>query len=100
MSNYYDKQYKEQALKLAEDIGIRNASEKLGISYHTLYDWRRKQRKHGADSFIGSGHAYKKESDASKSSREIALERENEELRRANDILKDALGFFAQDRKK
>ena len=28
------------------------------------------------------------------------LERENAELRRANDILKDALGFFAKDRKK
>ena len=28
------------------------------------------------------------------------LERENAELRTANNILKDALGFFAQDRKK
>lgn len=28
------------------------------------------------------------------------LERENAELRTANDILKDALGFFAKDRKK
>ena len=28
------------------------------------------------------------------------LERENAELRKANDILKDALGFFAKDRKK
>jgi transposase len=28
------------------------------------------------------------------------LERENAELTRANEILKDALGFFAKDRKK
>ena len=28
------------------------------------------------------------------------LERENAELRNANDILKDALGFFAKDRKR
>ena len=28
------------------------------------------------------------------------LERENDELKKANDILKDALGFFAKDRKK
>lgn len=34
------------------------------------------------------------------SQREIALERENAELRRANEILKDALGFFAKDQKK
>ena len=30
----------------------------------------------------------------------LKLERENAELRKANDILKDALGFFAKDRKK
>ena len=28
------------------------------------------------------------------------LEKENSELRKANEILKDALGFFAKDRKK
>ena len=28
------------------------------------------------------------------------LERENLELKQANEILKDALGFFAKDRKK
>ena len=28
------------------------------------------------------------------------LERENRELKQANDILKDALGFFAKDRKR
>ena len=28
------------------------------------------------------------------------LERENAELKEANEILKDALGFFAKDRKK
>lgn len=30
----------------------------------------------------------------------LELERENAELRKANDILKDALGFFAKDQKK
>jgi len=30
----------------------------------------------------------------------VELERENSELKKANDILKDALGFFAKDRKK
>ena len=32
--------------------------------------------------------------------RNLELERENAELRKANDILKDALGFFAKDQKK
>lgn len=30
----------------------------------------------------------------------LELEKENTELKMANDILKDALGFFAKDRKK
>ena len=30
----------------------------------------------------------------------LELEQENAELRKANDILKDALGFFARDLKK
>jgi transposase len=46
---------------------------------------------------VGSGHSY---ADASKNPRELELERENAELRRANEILKDALGFFAKDRKR
>ena len=32
--------------------------------------------------------------------RNLELEKENAELKRAKDILKDALGFFAKDRKK
>ena len=32
--------------------------------------------------------------------RNLELEHENAELRKSNDILKDALGFFAKDRKK
>ena len=34
------------------------------------------------------------------SENERRLMRENAELRKANEILKDALGFFAKDRKK
>ena len=30
----------------------------------------------------------------------LELEKENNELKRANEILKDALGFFAESRKK
>lgn len=95
--NTYDKQFKEEAVKLSDEIGAKKASQQLGVSYYTMLEWRKKRIQHGAQAYIGSGHPY---SDPTKSSREIELERENAELRRANDILKDALGFFAQDRKK
>ena len=33
----YDREYKEEALKLVEEKGCKNASEELGIPYNTLY---------------------------------------------------------------
>ena len=93
----YDKEFKEEAVRLSDEIGAKKAAHQLGISYYTLAEWRRSRKQYGDKAYVGSGHAY---SDAGKTPREIVLERENAELRRANDILKDALGFFAKDRKK
>ena len=35
----YDKAYKEQAVKLAKEIGSKKASNELGVPYGTLYGW-------------------------------------------------------------
>ena len=51
---------------------------------------------HGKTAFIGSGT---KRIDPSKA-REYELEKENRELRKANDILKEALCFFVKSQKK
>lgn len=88
----YDKEFKEQALKLSDEIGVKKAAERLGLKYYTLADWR-KDRKHKQDVLPISN-------DADAASRIRQLEKEISELRLANEILKDALGFFAQDRKK
>ncbi len=93
----YNKQFKEEAVRLSDEVGAKEAAQQLGVSYYTLVEWRRKRVLHGSGAYIGSGHAYSNEG---KSQREIELEREITELRRANEILKDALGFFAKDRKK
>lgn len=66
----YSKEFKEEALKLSDEIGLKKAAQKYQMSDEEL-----KQRNH-------------------------ELEREIAELRKANDIFKDALGFFAKDRKK
>lgn len=92
----YDKQFKEEAVALSDEIGVKKAAEQLGVPYYTLTDWRRQRKQHGEKAYVGSGHA---RAAAGMSQREIELERENAELRRANEILKDALGFFAKDRK-
>jgi transposase len=98
MNNKYDKQFKEEAVRLSDEIGVKRAAEQLGLSYYTLVDWRGKRRAHGDVAFIGSGRRYC--STEGMTQKEIELQRENDELRHANEILKDALGFFAKDRKK
>ena len=93
----YDKAFKEEAVRLSDEMGVQKAAEQLGVAYYTLQGWRKQRTLHGDGAHIGSGRAY---ASADKTAREIELERENSELRRANEILKDALGFFAKDRKR
>lgn len=87
----YSKEFKEEALKLSDEIGVKNAAKQLGIAYYTLADWRSIRR---------NSPPVKSLSAEEQSIRIRELERENAELRTANDILKDALGFFAKDRRK
>jgi transposase len=92
----YEKEFKEQALALSDESGVKSAAEKLGIPYGTLSEWRKARANRGVEAFVGSGHRYIGLKNATP--RELELERENRDLRKANDILKDALGFFARDR--
>ena len=89
----YSKEFKEEALKLSDEIGLKKAAQQLGIQYYTLSDWRTKRNA------AAKAKKYQMTDDEAKL-RITELERENEnaELRKAND--KDALGFFAKDRKK
>ena len=83
-------------LYTADEVGVKQAAGQLGIPYYSLAEWRQKRKAFGEYAFVGSGiHR-----DAPLSENERRLMRENAELRKANEILKDALGFFARDRKK
>ena len=95
--NRHDKAFKEEAVRLSDEIGLKNAAQQLGVAYYTLQGWRKQRTLHGDEAHIGSGRAY---ASADKTAREIELEREISELRRSNEILKDALGFFVKDRKR
>ena len=41
----YAREFKEEAVRLAEEKGCKNASEELGIPYNTLYGWVKDARK-------------------------------------------------------
>ena len=94
----YDKEFKEEALRLSDEIGLRKAAAQLGIPYYTLSNWRCKRNMYGEQTHVGSGHERVPLDPQEQRIRE--LEKEVAELQRANDILKDALGFFAVSRKK
>ena len=54
----YDKQFKEEAVRLAYEVGTRKAALQLGLSYHTLVDWRSRWKQYGERAYVGSGHSY------------------------------------------
>ena len=93
----YSNEFKKEALKLSDEIGVKKAAAQLGLPYYTLADWRNRTR----NKITGEPTVTAKPADPEAQAARIReLERENAELRSANDILKDALGFFAKDRKK
>ena len=87
----YDKDFREQALKLTDEVGIKKASEQLGVVYGTLADWRKQRARNRSTT---------KEGSKSPEAEITRLMKENAELKKANSILKDALGFFVEDRKR
>ena len=95
---HYDNSFKLEALELSDEIGVRKAAEQLGIPYYTLADWRSIRKHQGNSYFVGSGR--KRDPVDEKDRRIQELEAELRETKRANEILKDALGFFAESRKK
>ena len=94
----YDNNFRIEAVKLSDEVGVKKAAEQLGIPYYTLTTWRSKRKSLGDQAYIGSGH---KRLPVDEKDRQILeLQKKNAELERANEVLKEALGFFAQSRKK
>jgi transposase len=88
MANKYSKEFKEDALRLAEREGVGQASAKLGLRPSQIYDWRRIKR--------ASENVMPKGLKAGETIEEGFKRLENEvyELREANTILKKAMGFL------
>ena len=88
MGRKYDTVFKEEAVKLSDEIGLPEAAGRLGIPYQTLSEWRKKRTRPIVVEVDG------------KSARERVLEQEIAELKRTVEILRDALGFFAKTPRK
>lgn len=88
----YTKEFREEAILLSDEIGVKKAAEPLGVVYNTLVDWRKRR------------NTMKKEKQNVFSEplteREKQVMKEIAELKEANEILKDAMSFFVKDRRK
>jgi hypothetical protein len=89
MGKKYIEEFKREALRVCEQHGERATSEKLGIPTKTLYLWQRIERLERGKPLKGLKPGETTEEGFKR------LEREIDELREANHILKKAMGFLA-----
>ena len=92
----YSPEVKERAVRMVHEHAtehssqwqaIRSMAEKLGCTAETLRRWvRQDERDHGRRAGLTTDERQRLKE----------LERENRELKRANDILRKASAFFAQ----
>ena len=85
----YTKEFKLEAVKLAEKIGVPQASEDLGVISNLLYRWCKSAHKEGVDAFRGHGKLTERDEELRK------LRQENKVLKQEREILKKATAFFA-----
>jgi transposase len=92
----YEKEFKEEAVKMAAEIGASKTAQDLGVPVNTLYTWISRSKAYGERAHVGSGNKRQNVGN----DEIIKLKKRNKELERANEILKEALGFFAVSQKK
>lgn len=70
----------EEAVRLSDEVGLKQAAAQLGVAYYTLSEWRQEQKAYGDHAFVGSGSR----NDVSLNENERRLIKEIAELRKAN----------------
>ena len=78
----YTDEFKEEAVKLSDEIGVTNAAKYLGVGYNTLQSWRRHIK---TTEKLPQLNAYEQHRQIRRLEQEIA------QLKRANALLRAAL---------
>ncbi len=92
MKKQYTREFKLEALKLAEQLGsVAEATRQLGLTTNAIHNWKNKYK-------YSFANQTEPKAVLSAEAEEIKqLKKENEELKKVNYILKRAAAFFSQD---
>jgi transposase len=88
----YDRQFKEEAIRLVTEGGrsVSDVAHGLGIHENLLRTWKRKYKENPSGSFPGKGHLKPEEEELKR------LQKENANLKEDREILKKALAIFSK----
>lgn len=88
----YTKEFKVRICELVLQDGLKHneVAEKFGLNVTMIYRWVEEYKVKGNEAFVGSGHLAPTEAALKK------LQKENEQLRLENEILKKAAAYFAK----
>ena len=91
-SKHYSPEFKEEAIKLAEKIGIPKAAAELGVAPKSISNWIAKLSPQSKSKVSASGKSVQElEAEVRK------LRKENEYLNKINDVLKKSTAIFSAD---
>jgi transposase len=100
----YTAEYKAEAVKLALKIGNGQASAELGVPASTLSHWSRAAKRGAIDTGVGTQTPQSAMTQAAEIQRLRAenktFAKEIRELKRINEVLEEAAGFFAASRQR
>lgn len=84
----YTSEFKQQAAELASRIGGNKAAQQLGVAVSTVHSWKKN---------IDNKEPQPKKDKINLEEENRRLQKEVEELKKVNQILKKAAAFFSQD---
>ena len=87
----YTEQFKEEAVKLAENVGVTQAAKDLGITSTNISRWRKGPQNAPIKATAASNFSVVEEEN-------LRLKKELRHVYEVNAILKKSLGIFAKDR--
>jgi transposase len=87
----YSREFKLEAIKLAESIGAAKASEELGVTRKSIQNWMNGKS-------LSKPKSLSQTSDVSELEAEVRrLKKENKNLKLINEVLKKSTAIFSKD---